>query len=510
MRAVIIEKDEEIRQEIEKILIKVDSDYELLGMAENGQAGYEMISTLHPNLVILDIQLPRMNGMSMLRKLRYEGYKFRAVVITKEENFLHAKQAIELGVDGYLLKPIRPINLKKVLMQIKEKMRNDYWRDTSFNVENLLMVCMYGQLQMDATLNEITVRNYGFALDGRCGVLNISVESAYEENKEEIVRILKRVPNRENRFLISVFALDMTKEIFAIVYQAADYGELEVYFQTTVIPLVCNNITSEMVFVWQEAERSIDLWKIKQRQPAMRQWNLVLRRGELISESKIKEINPLPLTYPVNLEMQVREAVISGQKKEVRKCFNRLREVLCSKQHDPEEVKAHLIRFSLAVANAYRAKREISSEAVLMDLTMGLGQAVSWNKIEQSIDEFLNQLSFDTMRLGQTREFSPMVQKAAEMARKYFDQGLTLEETASQLYVSEEYLSTQFKKETGVGFTETVRRYRIEKIKELLLGTKLKLNQISELVGYSDPKYMSKVFKEETGMLPSEYRKNIN
>ena len=71
-------------------------------------------------------------------------------------------------------------------------------------------------------------------------------------------------------------------------------------------------------------------------------------------------------------------------------------------------------------------------------------------------------------------------------------------------------MSTQFKKETGVGFAETVRRYRIEKIKELLLGTKLKLNQISELVGYSDPKYMSKVFKEEIGMLPSEYRKNIN
>ena len=185
-------------------------------------------------------------------------------------------------------------------------------------------------------------------------------------------------------------------------------------------------------------------------------------------------------------------------------------QVLYHKQDLPEEVKAYLIRFSLAVANAYRAKHEISSEAVLMDLTMGLGQAVSWNKIEQSIDGFLNQLSFDVMRLGQTREFSPMVQKAAEMARKYFDQGLTLEETASQLYVSEEYLSTQFKKETGVGFAETVRRYRIEKIKELLLGTKLKLNQISELVGYSDPKYMSKVFKEEIGMLPSEYRKNIN
>lgn len=390
-------------------------------------------------------------------------------------------------------------------------MRNDYWRETSFNIENLLMSCMHGQLQMDTTLNEITVRNYGFALDGRCGVLNISVESEYEENKDEIMQILERVTNRENRFLTSVFALDMTREIFAIVYQAADYGELEEYFQNTVIPLVCNSISSEMVFVWQESERSIDLWKIKQKQSVMRQWNLVLGRGELISDEKIKVLAPLPLAYPVNLETQVREAVLSGQKKEIKKCFARLKEMLCRKQHNPEEMKAYLIRFSFAVANAYRAKHEISSEAVLMKLTMGLGQAVSWNKIEQIIDEFLDRLSFDGgFHTEQMREFSPMVQKAVEMARKYFDQGITLEETANQLYVSEEYLSTQFKKETGSGFTETVRRYRIEKIKELLLGTKLKLNQISELVGYSDPKYMSKVFREETGMLPSEYRKNIN
>lgn len=90
------------------------------------------------------------------------------------------------------------------------------------------------------------------------------------------------------------------------------------------------------------------------------------------------------------------------------------------------------------------------------------------------------------------------------------DIGITLEEAASQLYVSEEYLSSQFKKETGYNFTETVRKYRIEKIKELLRTTKYKMNQIAGLVGYSDPKYMSKVFKEEEGILPTEYRRNSN
>ena len=77
------------------------------------------------------------------------------------------------------------------------------------------------------------------------------------------------------------------------------------------------------------------------------------------------------------------------------------------------------------------------------------------------------------------------------MVRKYYDHGLTLEETADRLFVSEEYLSSQFKKETGRGFKETVRHYRIERIKDLLMNTSLKLNQIAELTGYADPKYMT-------------------
>ena len=56
----------------------------------------------------------------------------------------------------------------------------------------------------------------------------------------------------------------------------------------------------------------------------------------------------------------------------------------------------------------------------------------------------------------------------------------------------------------------TVRNYRIERIKGLLINTRLKLTQIAELTGYADPKYMSRVFKEEVGMLPTEYRKSVH
>ena len=80
-------------------------------------------------------------------------------------------------------------------------------------------------------------------------------------------------------------------------------------------------------------------------------------------------------------------------------------------------------------------------------------------------------------------------------------------EIADSLCVSEEYLSGQIKKETGSSFSVLIKEKRIREVKKLLVTTKLRLNQIAALVGYTDPKYMSKVFKEVTGVLPSEYRK---
>lgn len=136
-----------------------------------------------------------------------------------------------------------------------------------------------------------------------------------------------------------------------------------------------------------------------------------------------------------------------------------------------------------------------------------IADAVSWSGIREAMEKFTGVLEFQAFEDENDSSLSPLIKKAVQMVRKYYDQGITLEEMAERLFVSEEYLSVQFKKETGKGFTETVRSLRIERIKGLLLSTRLKLNQIAELTGYTDPKYMSRVFKEEVGMLPTEFRK---
>ena len=139
-----------------------------------------------------------------------------------------------------------------------------------------------------------------------------------------------------------------------------------------------------------------------------------------------------------------------------------------------------------------------------------IADAISWEQIRRAMEKFFRILLLDSQEEEGDAQLSVLVKKAKKLMRRYYDQGITLEEIADRLFVSEEYLSQQLKKETGVSFSETMRKYRIEKVKQLLLNTHLKLNQIAELAGYSDPKYMSRVFKEEVGVLPNEFRKLVH
>ena len=191
----------------------------------------------------------------------------------------------------------------------------------------------------------------------------------------------------------------------------------------------------------------------------------------------------------------------------VKKCYYSLYDLLRRKPYIPADMKECLIRFDMAVLNTFKVQQEIESEIEVQRCMQAIASAVSWAEIRSATESFFRILNFDAFEEKSDERLSPLVRKAVQLVRKYYDQGITLDEIAERLFVSEEYLSTQFKKETGAGFKETVRKYQMDRIKGLLVGTRLKLNQIAELTGYSDAKYMSRVFKEETGMLPTEYRK---
>ena len=132
--------------------------------------------------------------------------------------------------------------------------------------------------------------------------------------------------------------------------------------------------------------------------------------------------------------------------------------------------------------------------------------AITWNELEGAL-KILIQKNNHHKDVSSVSCISLLVKRSQCIIHEFYNKGITLDEIALKLGVTPEYLSTQFKKEIGESFSDYIRSYRINKAKKLLISTELKLYQISEQVGYNDPKYFSKVFKENTDQLPGEYRK---
>ena len=104
-------------------------------------------------------------------------------------------------------------------------------------------------------------------------------------------------------------------------------------------------------------------------------------------------------------------------------------------------------------------------------------------------------------------EISPLIKACASLIQQeYSNPAFCLQYVARKLHVSSNYLSTCFKKEMGVGFLKYVNSIRIIRAQELLREVSLKTYEIANMVGLEDSRYFSRLFKEQTGMTPNEYR----
>lgn len=492
---------------------------EVAGTAADGKAGYRLISETRPDLILMDMQLTRMKGLSMLKRVREDQIASRVIVLTEDRDFKAAQQAISLGVDDYLLKPVRKARLEKAVLTIAEKLEKEQARERALSAESIFMGCLNGQIHPDRAIHEMTKERYGFTLEEPGAVFLVWLGSGYTEQREKVRGLLERM-DLGNEYLVCILPADMWHALVVAVCltgeqegaeeKGTDNAGLEdasVSLRDRTVPALSQAVQGELVCMWGQAEQMMDFPELLRTLRRLCEWNLVFDRGRLIREQDVQDLTIFPLKYPADLEAQARQAVLAENREDIRKCYYRLYDLFWEQPHSPQEMKECLIRFNMAVLAAYKTRNEVQSELRVQDSMSGIREAMSWNQIREAMDLFFQALEPEPADGPENEALSSMIRKALQLVQKYYDQGITLEEIAGQIFVSEEYLSSQFKKETGLGFKETVTQLRMERIKSLLVNTGLKLNQIAELTGYTDPKYMSRVFKEETGMLPNEFRK---
>lgn len=121
MKSVLIVEDEyRTRNGLGKLINKVDLECCVIGEAENGYEGIKMIQDLAPDIVISDIQMPKMDGLVMIQKAQEMGAFCEFVILTGYADFEYARQGLRLGVKEYLLKPVTITDVKKLLVKLAQ------------------------------------------------------------------------------------------------------------------------------------------------------------------------------------------------------------------------------------------------------------------------------------------------------------------------------------------------------------------------------------------------------
>lgn len=117
-KVVVVEDESIVRQGIVRSTNWSSLDCMVIGEAENGEAGYEIIKRLNPDLVITDIRMPKMTGIAMIEKLRGEGIKPLTVFLTAYDDFDYAINALRLRASDYVLKPFEDNVLEESIRRV--------------------------------------------------------------------------------------------------------------------------------------------------------------------------------------------------------------------------------------------------------------------------------------------------------------------------------------------------------------------------------------------------------
>ncbi len=506
MRVVVVEDEIRIREGIQGLLEMMGHTF--VGAAENGKEGLELIQKLCPDLVIADIRMPEMDGLEMIQEMRKKGIQIKAIILSAYSEFSYAKQAMKLGVSEYLLKPISVDEFSKALHAVEAQRKKEQAAqpDTLGTLEQVAAAILYGQLMPDLSVEEYLSGRYGILPGQKIVEICIYLGNEYKGRVQQAEREWGQMLKGREGLGYCLIRADYEQSLLVMVYRFGSLLELERSIQYWMLGKSASENWLGSVG-WIEAEGISAIKKGFETLYSYMDWNLTLRQDVLIAYPKVQKVQTAVCVYPIELEDRMKAELCLGELEQVQKVAGEFHGYFTDgKIYTPEDIKECYVRFIWAIIHITNELDMLDyanlSQQRLLDHVMG---AKLFKELEEALGELLEKVR---LRADTEEEVAHLtVRRTKSMIHEFYQSGITLDEIASKLNVTPEYLSMQFHKEVGETYTSYLKNYRVNKAKELLIGTQMKQYEIALEVGYTDSKYFSKVFRECTGYSPTDYRK---
>lgn len=534
IKVFLVQSEMGVREEMGDGIQWEQEGYELVGEAGDGELAYPVILKEKPDILITDIEMPFMDGLELGGLVRQELPDTKIIIISESDEFEYARQAIRIGVEEYLLRPVSSVELLKVLRRVSEsivqerekkelleKYEEDMWENREYRKEEFLIRILTQSLSVTEILEQakrmemdLSARLYNTIF------LKISVRVEGGDGQNNITDVftdVERALEQQN----GIYYFRRGMEGWVVLCLADDQKQLDEKVQ--LVGETVNRITSECPLQLEyfgavgkpvkrlgELKESVDEAERVFAHRYLKKWNQVLDSQD-ISQS-VNRDTELDLAT-LGVAGQNREAaetfMRTGLKSEVPHFVNESFELLGDanmrssffRQYVTMDV--YLTAVTVLESIGYDSHELVGRCGDFKDMIRAFQTVERVKKYMTSVFEVTIDLRESVSRFTNTT--------LLKAARSYIDHNFDNEEislntVAASVNLSPNYFSTIFGQEMGLTFIEYLTYVRMKKAKELLRGSSMKTSEIAYAVGYKDAHYFSYLFKKTQKCTPREFR----
>lgn len=523
---LVVDDEELTREGIASVIASMENNSFSIYCAENGLQALEIIEKNGIQAMILDIKMPKMDGVGVLKSLAEKRINIKTIVLSGYEEFEYAKVAIETGALKYIVKPIIPKTIIKVAREleeelnkefklnqemenlrkhmqenldiIKEKLFNDilnnriseeaFWSRVDF-----LKLKIHGDMYQIAIL-DIIKYNY-FATEEKLQLVNYSI---YQFLKQYILNIedLECFQISSSQFIILCSPPEMrAKKLIDDLYHLKK--KIDSKFN------ICSTIGIGYAYKGFENIRRTYLEAVNTAR-----FQVLSGRENIASISDIQEAN-ISYDYLFDSEefmIRMKLGDLNSVTEQLNEIFDKI-EQQKRNSLDIESFNLFCMRLiistfmSLKALNIDLRSINLNEKQELLDIYEMKSYFDIKNRIFSIIDKVSNKVE------EHKRDKKKItVEKVKSIINQNYEQDISIKFIADQLYLNQNYLGQIFKNETNMSITDYLNKVRVNKSKVLLKNAELMIYEIAEKVGFNDAQYFSTVFKKFVGVTPKEYK----
>lgn len=514
MYNILIVDDEKIERNGIKMLLKRMGINLGIIEAENGREAYDYIISDnnkgegHVDILLTDVKMPFMDGIELIKNVKDSGIKLKTIIFSGYNEFEYAKLAVKLGVEDYILKPVDPAEFKSTILKVISEIDEELRKNEDYNKQANSLRQFYLYSLINGSAADGIVEDTEF-LNGFNRLVLVEFNSdyfgKYDFDFNKAVQDFRAIGknNTDKKFNYQYLNLNPQQSVILLkMDETADDGDGIEKFLAYLHDYIYEQSGQFMYAAVSDFFN--DYHKISG----------VMDELETLMNNKFYQTDRYIYSNYVNTQTPVLvqiddDALMKQMKQDIKMkdvTFLRIHfEALCKKYRGKSNFSHIYIKFvfsnllkdfydNIPGANEDEFSREIDRLYTSEDFSCIM------DIVNKNID--LLEKTFGANPVVAHRE----IEMVKDYIHGHYGEEISAQQLADMVYLAPSYLSSLFKKETGQNLSKYIKQYRMEKAKEMLEDTNMKIVSISEKVGYPNVSYFCQSFREYYGVSPQKFR----